>query len=92
MIAHLKELKIQRAVIDGETWIDIVLITLLEFLKVFRLSYSESRGFCIFGRIPELTAGNIGDHWPLETLTGGGEYFSSFAKNNNKKKRLLNQG
>ena len=62
MVAHLKELEILRAVIDGENWNDMVLITLLEFLKVFRLSYSESRGFCILGRIPERTAGNTGDH------------------------------
>ena len=38
MIAHLKELKILRAVIDEKTWIDIVLITLLEFFKVLALA------------------------------------------------------
>ena len=46
MIAHLKELEILGVVIDGETQVDIVLITFLESFKFFRLSYSKSRGFC----------------------------------------------
>ena len=46
MITYLKELEILGAVVDGETQVDIVLITLLEPYKVFRLSYSKSRGFC----------------------------------------------
>ena len=79
MIAHLKELKILRAVIDGKTWIDIMLITLLSS-KIFRLSYSKSRGLYILGRIPERTAGSTGDHWPSDTLTGGGERFFIFCK------------
>ena len=33
MVAHLKELEILRAVIDGETRIDMVLIYLLEVLQ-----------------------------------------------------------
>ena len=88
MIAHLKELKILRAVIDGETWIDIVLITLLELFKVFYLSYSESRGFCILGRIPErlqATQGIISHQEHLQVVEKGS---SVSAK---KKKRLLNQ-
>ena len=61
-----------------------MLITLLEFFKDFRLSYSESRGFCILGRIPERTTSNIGDHWPSKTLTGGEEKFFSFCKEEEK--------
>ena len=62
MIAYLKELEILGAVIDGEIQVDIVFIILLESFKVFCLSYSESRGFCILGRISERTTGNTGDH------------------------------
>ena len=46
MIAHLKELEILGVVINGETQVDIVLITLLESFNIFCLSYSKSRGFC----------------------------------------------
>ena len=53
---------------------------LFESFKFFCLSYSESREFCILGRIPERTAGSIGDHWPLGTLTGGGERLFVFNK------------
>ena len=61
-----------------------MLITLLEFFKVFRLSYSKSREFCILGRILERTAGNIRDHWPSRTLTGGGERLFNFCKEEEK--------
>ena len=46
MIAHLKELEILRAVIDGEIQVDMVLIMLLESFKDFCRSYSKSKGFC----------------------------------------------
>ena len=62
----------------------MVLISLLEFFKFFCLNYSKSRGFCIIGRISERTAGSIGDHQPSGTLTGGGESFFSFCKEEEK--------
>ena len=39
MIAHLNELEILGAEIDGETQVDIVLMSLPESFKTFRLNY-----------------------------------------------------
>ena len=44
MIAHLNELKILGAKIDGESQVDIVLMSLPESFKNFRLNYSMSKG------------------------------------------------
>ena len=43
MIAHLNELKILGAEIDGETQVDIVLMSLPESFKTFRLNYIMSK-------------------------------------------------
>ena len=43
MIAHLNELEILGAEIDGETQNDIVLMLLLESFKNFRLNYTMSK-------------------------------------------------
>ena len=91
MIARLKELEILGAEIDGETHVDIMLISLLEFFKVFHFNYFMSRGFLFLSGIPEGTANSTGDHWLSVTLTRGGERFFIFCKKNYKKKRLLNQ-
>ena len=44
MIAHLNELEILGAEIDGECQVDIVLMSLPESYKNFRLNYSMSKG------------------------------------------------
>ena len=43
MIAHLNELEILGAEIDGEIQVDIVLMSLPESYKNFRLNYSMSK-------------------------------------------------
>ena len=44
MISHLNELEILGAEIDGESQVDIVLMSLPESYKNFRLNYSMSKG------------------------------------------------
>ena len=44
MIAHLNELEILGAEIDGASQVDIVLMSLPKSLKNFRLNYSMSKG------------------------------------------------
>ena len=44
MITHLNELEILGAEIDGESQVDIVLMSLPESFKNFRLNYSMSKG------------------------------------------------
>ena len=44
MIDHLNELEILRAEIDGESQVDIVLMSLPESFKNFHLNYSISKG------------------------------------------------
>ena len=44
MIAHLNELEVLGAKIDGESQVDIVLMSLPESFKNFRLNYSMSKG------------------------------------------------
>ena len=84
MVAYRKELEILRVVIDWETRIDIVLIKLLEFFKIFTLATLRVEDFCILGRIPERTTSSTGVHCPSRTLTGSGERFFSFYKEEEK--------
>ena len=104
MIAHLKELEVLGAVIDGETQVDIVLITLLESFKIFCLSYYKSRGFCSLAEFLkglQAAQGIIGHQEHLQVVEivlrllqiriTRMDSSSSFEKKNNKKKRLLNQ-
>ena len=44
MIAHLNELEILGVEIDGESQVDIMLMSLPESFKNFRLSFSMSKG------------------------------------------------
>ena len=44
MMSHLNELEILGAEIDGESQVDIVLMSLLESFKNFYLNYSISKG------------------------------------------------
>ena len=44
MIVHLNEMEIMGAEIDGESQVDIVLMSLLESFKNFHLNYSMSKG------------------------------------------------
>ena len=44
MIAHLNELEILGAEIDGESQVDIMLMSIPESFKNFRLNYSMSKG------------------------------------------------
>ena len=43
MIAHLNELEILGAEIDGETQVDILLMSLSEYFNNFRLTYNMSK-------------------------------------------------
>ena len=43
-VAHLNELEILKAKIDGESQVDIVLMSLPESFKNFYLNYSMSKG------------------------------------------------
>ena len=90
MIAHLKELEILGAVIDGKTQVDIMLIMLLESFKFFRLSYSESRGYCSLTKFLKMDYKQRRASLAINRTYRWGKSFSSSTKENNKKKRLLN--
>ena len=51
MIAHLNELEILGADIDGESQVDIVLMSLPESFKNFYLNYSMSKGSYSFAEL-----------------------------------------
>ena len=51
MISYLNELEILGAEIDGETQVDIVLMSLPESFNSFRLTYNMIRGLSHYDRI-----------------------------------------
>ena len=75
MIDHLKELEILRAVIDEETWIDIVLIMLLEFFKFFfalaTLRVKDFLSLAEFLKGLQATQGIIGHQKHLQVVEEG---------------------
>ena len=69
-----------------------MLITLLEFFKVFCLSYSKSRGFCSLAEFLkglQAAQGIIGHQEHLQVVEND---FSSSTKENNKKKCSYTRG
>ena len=80
MIAHLNELEIFGAEIDGESQVDIVLMSLPESFKNFCLNYFMSKGsYSLAELLKELQAGR-GNPWPCQEYTGSGERFFFFFK------------
>ena len=87
MISHLSELEILGAEIDGESKVDIVLLSLHESYKNFCLNYPMSKGsYSLEELIKELQAAEgILGHAKSAQVTEKGSS-SSFAKKNKKKK------
>ena len=86
MIAHLNELEILGAEIDGETHVNIVLMSLLESFKIFCLNYSMSKGsYSLVEVLRELQAaeGIIGQKWNVQVM----EKYSSSSANKGKKNK-----
>ena len=87
MISHLNELEILGAEIDGESQVDIVLMSLPESYKNFRLNYSISKGrYSLAELLKELQAaeGILGHAKSAQIAEKG---FSSSAKKSRKKKK-----
>ena len=75
MIAHLNELEILGAEIDGETHVNIVLMSLLESFKNFCFNYSMSKGsYSLVELLKELKVAE-GDYWPEGECASKGERF-----------------
>ena len=92
MISHLNELKILGAEIDGESQVDIVLMSLPESYKNFRLNYSMSKGsYSLAELLKELQAveGILGHAKSAQVVEKGS---SSSAKKNKKKKKAPKPG
>ena len=88
MISHLNELEILGAEIDGESQVDIVLMSLPESYKNFRLNYSMSKGnYSLAELLKELQAaeGILGQAKSVQVMEKGSS--SSSAKKNKKKKK-----
>ena len=88
MISHLNELKILGAEIDGESQVDIVLMSLPESYKNFHLNYSMSKGnYSLAELLKELQAaeGILGQAKSVQVMEKGSS--SSSAKKNKKKKK-----
>ena len=84
-IAHLNELEILGDEIDGESQVDIVLLSLPESFKNFRLNYSMSKGsYSLVELLNELqTAEGIHGHAKSVQV----EEKDSYSTKNNKKKK-----
>ena len=92
MISHLNELEILGAEIDGESQVDIVLMSLPESYKNFRLNYSMSKGsYSLAELLKKLqTAEGILGHAKSAQVAEKGS--SSSAKKNKKKKKAPKLG
>ena len=87
MIAHLNELEILEAKIDGESQVDIVLMSLPESFKNFRLNYSISKwSYSLVELLKELQAaeGILGHAKSVQVAEKGS--YSSTRRNKKKKK------
>ena len=88
MISHLNELEILGAEIDGESQVDIMLMSLPESYKNFRLNYSMSKeSYSLAELLKELQAveGILGHAKSVQVMEKGSS--SSSAKKNKKKKK-----
>jgi len=88
VIAHLNELEILGAEIDGETQIDIVLMSLPESFNSFRLTYNMSKShYSLAELLKELQAaeGIIGHKRSLHVMEKGS---SSSSKKGKRKKNV----
>ena len=92
MISHLNELEILGAEIDCESQVDIVLMSLPESYKNFRLNYSMSKGsYSLAELLKELQATEkILSHAKSVQVAKKGS--SSSAKKNKKKKKAPKLG
>ena len=91
MIGHLNELEILGAEIDGESQVDIVLMSLPESFKSFRLNYSMNKGsYSLAELLKELQAaeGIIGHAKSVQVAEKGS---SSSAKRGKKKRKAPKQ-
>ena len=91
MISHLNELEILGAEIDGESQVDIVLMSLPESFKSFRLNYSMNKGsYSLAELLKELQAaeGIIGHAKSVQVAEKGS---SSSAKRGKKKRKAPKQ-
>ena len=87
MIVHLNELDILEAEIDGESQVDIMLMSLPESFKKFRLNYSMNKGsYSLAELLKELQAaeGILGHAKSVQVVERGS---SSSAKKSKKKKK-----
>ena len=89
MISHLNELEILGAEIDGESQVDIVLMSLPESYKNFHLNYSMSKeNYSLAELLKELQAaeGILGQVKSMQVMEKGSS--SSSTKKNKKKKKV----
>ena len=92
MIAHLNELEILGAEIDGKTQVDIVLMSLPESFKTFRLNYTMGkRLYSLAELLKELQAaeGIISQKRSVQVMKKGSS--SASAKKGKKKKKVPKQ-
>ena len=92
MIAHLNELEILEAEIDGESQVDIVLMSLPESFKNFCLNYSMSKeSYSLAELLKELQAaeGIIGYAKSVQVAEKSSSFFT---KRNKKKKKAPKPG
>ena len=88
MIAHLNELKILRAENDGETQVDIVLMSLPESFKTFHLNYIMSKRFYTLAELLnelKVAEGINGQRKTVQVVEKGST--SASAKKEKKKKK-----
>ena len=93
MIAHLNELEILGVEIDGESQVDIVLMSLPESFNNFHLNYSMSKGsYSLAELLKELQAakGILGHVKSVQVVEKGS--YSSSTKRNKKKKKAPKPG
>ena len=91
MISHLNELEILGAETDGESQVDIMLMSLPESFKNFHLNYSMNKvSYFLSKFLKELQTaeGIIGQTKSVQVMEKG----SSSAKKNKKKKNTLKLG
>ena len=94
MIAHLNELEILGAQIDGETQVDIVLMSLPESFKNFHLNYTMSKkSYSLAKLLKELQAAEeIVGHPKKIVQVMKKDYTSSSTKKIKIKKKVLKYG
>ena len=92
MIAHFNELEILRAEIDGESHVDIVLMSLPESLKFFCLNYSMSKGSYFLAELLKELQAAEGILGHAKSVQVAEKCSSSSAKKNKKKKKAPKLG